>query len=56
MCSTRTTFACCQRRAPGRGALWPPGSSAPPASARLGGALGWARPGGTPLPWASSGQ
>lgn len=49
-------FSCCRRRAPGRGAPWPPGSSAPPASAHPRAARGWGRRGGTRLPGASLGR
>lgn len=51
-----TRFSCCQRRAPGRGAPGPPGSSAPPASAHPRAGRGWGRPGGTRLPGASWGR
>lgn len=49
-------FSCCQRRAPGRGAPWPPGSSAPPASAHPRAGRGWVRPGGRRLLGASLGR
>lgn len=51
-----TMFSCCQRTGPGKGALWPPGSSAPPVSAHPMGERGWGHPCGTRLLGASWGQ
>lgn len=49
-------FSCCQRRGPGTGAPWPPGSFAPQVSAHPEGGQGLGHLGGTPPPWASLGQ